>query len=89
MNVSDIEKELKKIVALEFKINESQLSRDSRFLEDLFARSIQIVEMCALMEIKFGIEVPLSEVRENKTIGQAIDYIADKIKRQGNLVVRE
>jgi len=76
----DIEKEVRKIVALEFKVDESELTRDTRFLEDLFAKSIQIVEMCALMEIKFGIEIPLKEVRENKTIGQAIDYIANKLK---------
>jgi len=82
MNLDDIEKEIKKIVVLEFKKNESELSRDTRFLEDLFAKSIQIVEMCALMEIKFDIEIPLSEVRENKTIGQAIDYIVAKLEQK-------
>jgi len=82
MNLDDIEKEVMKIVALGFKKNEGELNRDTRFLEDLFAKSIQIVEMCALMEMKFDIEIPLSEVRENKTIGQAIDYIADKLKQK-------
>ena len=82
MNLEDIEKEIKKIVALEFKKNESELSHDTRFLEDLFAKSIQIVEMCALMEMKFDIEIPLSEVRENKTIGQAIDYIVAKLEQK-------
>ena len=82
MNLDDIEKEIKKIVALEFKKNEGELSRDTRFLEDLFAKSIQIVEMCALMEMKFDIEIPLSEVRENKTIGQAIDYIVAKLEQK-------
>jgi len=82
MNLEDIEKEIKKIVALEFKKNESELSRDTRFLEDLFTKSIQIVEMCALMEMKFDIEIPLSEVRENKTIGQAIDYIVAKLEQK-------
>ena len=82
MNLDDIEKEIKKIVALEFKKNENELSRDIRFLEDLFAKSIQIVEMCALMEMKFDIEIPLSEVRENKTIGQAIDYIVAKLEQK-------
>ena len=82
MNQEEIEKEIKKIVALEFKKNENELSRDIRFLEDLFAKSIQIVEMCALMEMKFDIEIPLSEVRENKTIGQAIDYIVAKLEQK-------
>ena len=82
MNLDDIEREVIKIVALGFRRSESELTRDTRFLEDLFAKSIQIVEICALMEIKFDIEIPLSEVRENKTIGQAIDYIAAKLEQK-------
>ncbi len=82
---SAIESEIKKVVALLFKVDEAKVTRETRFIEDLYAKSIQIVEMCALMEYKFEIEIPMKEVRNNKTVGEAIEYIAGKLSQDSRL----
>jgi acyl carrier protein len=78
--IESIEKAVKSMVALVFKADEGKLNRKTRFLEDLFAKSIQTLELLAMMEYKFEIEIPLNEVRNNRTIGQAIDYVVEKLK---------
>lgn len=77
----DIEKQVKAMVAMVLKVNESQLTRETRFLEDLFIKSVQVVEIIAMASYKFSLEISLKEARENKTIGQLIDYVAAKLKR--------
>ena len=75
-----IEEEVIKIVAEQFKIEESQINRNTKFVDDLKAKSIQIIEMCATMEDQFDIEIDMEEARKNKTVGEAIDYIEKLLK---------
>ena len=77
-----IEEEVIKIVAEQFKIEESQINRNTKFVDDLKAKSIQIIEMCATMEDQFDIEIDMEEVRKNKTVGEAIDYIEKLLKEK-------
>lgn len=58
----------------------NQLSRDTRFVEDLRAKSVKIIELTAVLEDKFGIEIPASEARRRKTIGEAVDLLENLIK---------
>ncbi|RLF95996.1 acyl carrier protein [Thermococci archaeon] len=77
-----IEEEVIKIVAEQFKIEESQINRNTKFVDDLKAKSIQIIEMCATMEDQFDIEIDMEEARKNKTVGEAIDYIEKLLKEK-------
>jgi len=77
-----IEEEVIKIVAEQFKIEESQINRNTKFVDDLKAKSIQIIEMCATMEDQFDIEIDMEEARKNKTVGEAIDYIEKLVKEK-------
>ncbi len=78
--IDKIEKEVKGIISTVFDIEESKLTRETRFLEDLFAKSVQILELLAMLEYKFKLEIPMTEVRKNKTVGQAIDYMVRRLK---------
>jgi len=77
-----IEEEVIKIVAEQFKIEESQINRNTKFVDDLKAKSIQIIEMCATMEDQFDIEIDMEEARKNRTVGEAIDYIEKLLKEK-------
>jgi len=59
----------------------SELTRDTRFAEDLHAKSVNIVELIALLENEFGVEIPFMEARRRKTIGEAIDFVVSLRKR--------
>ena len=76
----DVEKEFKEIVADIFRVDAGKLKGSTRFVEDLNAKSIDIIALIAATENKFGIKAPSGETRENRTIKQAIDYIKKKLK---------
>lgn len=71
----DVETETRKMLAAIFKVEKSELDRQTRFVEDLFIKSIQVVELIAMTGHIFGVNIPLKEARKNKNIGQLIDYI--------------
>ena len=64
-----------KEVARIFKKDVSELSRDTHFVEDLHAKSVNVVELVAVLENEFEIEIPFMEARRRKTIGEAIDFV--------------
>jgi len=70
-----------KEVARIFNKDVSELTRDTRFIEDLHAKSVNIVALIALLENEFGIGIPYMQARRRKTIGEAIDFIVDLRKR--------
>lgn len=70
-----IEERIIKWVAKVFRKDVSQISRDTRFVEDLLAKSINIIELSALLENEFDIEIPGAEARKNKTVGEAVELI--------------
>ena len=64
-----------KEVARIFKKDVSELTRDTRFVEDLKAKSLNIVELIAVLENEFETEIPYAQARRRKTIGEAIDLV--------------
>jgi acyl carrier protein len=62
-------------VARVFKKNVNELNRNTRFIEDLHAKSVDIVELIAVLENEFGVEIPYPETRRRKTIGEAIELV--------------
>lgn len=68
-------------VARVFKKDVSEVTRDTRFVEDLHAKSVNIVALIALLENEFGIEIPYMQARRRKTIGEATDFIVSLYAR--------
>ena len=69
-----IEQRVKKIVAEQFGITESELTRESHFVNDLGADSLDEVELVMALEDELGLNVPNDEAEKIKTIGHAIEY---------------
>ena len=76
----NVEKKFKEIVADIFKVKASKLKPNTRFVDDLNAKSIDIIALIAATENEFGIKTLPEETRENKTIKQATDYIKKKLR---------
>lgn len=62
-------------VARIFKKDVSEITRETRFIEDLHAKSINIVQLVAVLENEFGVAIPFMETRRRKTVGDAIDFV--------------
>lgn len=67
-------------VARIFRKDVSELTPGIRFLEDLQAKSINIVELVAVLQDHFQIEIPMMKVRRQKTIGEAVEFIAGLVR---------
>lgn len=76
----DVEKRFKEIVADIFRTDIKKLKGSTKFIEDLNAKSIDIIALIAATENTFNIKTPPQETRNNLTIKQAVDYIKKKLK---------
>jgi acyl carrier protein len=71
----DIEAKVKQIVMDKLGVDESQITLEANFIEDLRADSLDTVELVMAFEEEFGIEVPDEDQEKLKTVGNAVDYI--------------
>ena len=52
---------------------------DAKFIDDLGADSLDTVELIMQFEEEFGIEIPDEDAEGLLSVGQAIDYITNKL----------
>ena len=76
--MGDVEEQVKKIVVEHLGIDESKVTPDARFIDDLGADSLDIVELVMAFEEKFGIEIPDDAAETILTVKNAIDFIEKK-----------
>lgn len=75
MASTELEARLKKIVAEQLGVDESQIVPAASFSEDLNADSLDLVEMIMSLEEEFGVEIPDEEAEKIRTVGDAQSYI--------------
>ena len=73
-----VAEKVKKIVVDQLAVPENQVTEDARFIEDLNADSLDIVELIMALEEEFSAEIPDEEAEKLKTVGDAIAYIEGK-----------
>ncbi|CAO80159.1 MAG: acyl carrier protein [Candidatus Cloacimonadota bacterium] len=75
----DIEAKVKQIVVDKLGVEESQVVPSANFIEDLRADSLDTVELVMAFEEEFGITIPDEDQDKLRTVGQAIDYLKEKL----------
>ena len=76
--MSEIENEVKQIVVEHLGIDESKVTPEAKFIDDLGADSLDTVELVMAFEEKFGIEIPDDAAETILTVKDAIDFIQNK-----------
>jgi len=69
------EDRVKEIIAKELEVEVKQLTPDAKFIEDLGADSLDIVELVMALEEEFGMDIPDEDADKLKTVGDAMDYL--------------
>ena len=73
--MSDNLTRIKEIIIDKLGIEESKITLEARFIEDLGADSLDTVELIMEFEEEFGIEIPDEEAENITTVTSAIKYI--------------
>ena len=73
--MSDTQEQVIKIVVDHLGIEESKVTANSKFIDDLGADSLDTVELVMAFEEKFNIEIPDDAAETIVTVQNAIDYI--------------
>ncbi len=74
---SNIESKVRDIIVEQLGVNAEQVTNDAKFIEDLGADSLDVVELVMAFEEEFGIEVPDDEAEKLVTVGDVIRYVED------------
>ena len=75
----DIEAKVKEIIIEQLGVDEGQISTEASFIDDLGADSLDTVELVMAFEEKFDIEIPDEDAEKMRTVGDAIDYLKQKL----------
>ena len=77
--MADIEAKVKEIIVEQLGVDEGQITKESSFIDDLGADSLDTVELVMAFEEKFDIEIPDEDAEKMRTVGNAIDYLDQKL----------
>ncbi len=75
MVAGSIEDKLKQLVVNQLGVEEAAVVGKAKFIEDLGADSLDIVELVMAMEEAFGIDIPDEEAENIRTVDDAVSYI--------------
>jgi acyl carrier protein len=75
VTAEEIEDKVFTIVSEQMAINKAEITRETSFVNDLNADSLDIVELVMEFEDNFEMSIPDEEAEKIRTVGQAIDYI--------------
>ena len=73
--MSDVLNQVTAIIVDVLKVDESEVSMDTRFIEDLKADSMDQFFLIDGFSEKFDLEIPDESARQIKTVGDAVTYI--------------
>ncbi len=80
IDVAEIEAKVIEIVSEQMGVDKTEITRETSFINDLNADSLDTVELVMEFEDEFDMSIPDEEAEKIQTIGAAIDYIVKVAK---------
>ena len=80
MAQDEIFERVKKIIIDQLGVDESLVSMDASFIDDLGADSLEIVDLIMAFEGEFGITIPDEDAENLSTVRDAVEYLRDHTK---------
>ena len=78
--MSEVQDKIKQIIVDELGVDEAEVTENARFIEDLGADSLDLVELVMRFEEEFDIEIPDEDAEKITTVQNAIDYASQHQK---------
>jgi len=70
--------DIKEVVVEQLSVDAKEVKEDAKFVEDLGADSLDVVELVMSFEEKFDIEIPDDEAEKIQTVADVVAYIESK-----------
>jgi len=83
MDVKEIEEKVIAIVAEQMGVDKGEINRETHFVNDLNADSLDTVELVMEFEDEFETSIPDEDAEKIQTVGQAIDFIKEHLNKAG------
>lgn len=77
-----IEERVIEIVSEQMGVSKDQITKDTAFIQDLNADSLDTVELVMEFEEEFEIAIPDEAAEKIQTVGQAVEYIDKELKNK-------
>ena len=81
--MATVEERVKAVTANVLKLNIDEIKMEDDFTADLGAESVQSIELVAMFEEEFDIEMDEDAALSVQTVGEAVDFITNVCKEQG------
>jgi len=79
MSNENVEERVKDIIVEELGVEREKLTAEASFMEDLGADSLDTVELVMAFEKEFDIDIPDEEAEKLRTVGDALQYLHEKL----------
>jgi acyl carrier protein len=76
----DLQDKVKDIIVEELGVEREKLTGEASFMEDLGADSLDTVELVMAFEKEFNIDIPDEDAEKMRTVGDAMNYLREKVK---------
>lgn len=80
--MDDLFEKMKKLIADRLEIDESKITMDSSFRQDLGADSLDTYELVYAIEEELGITIPDEKANEFNTVRDALDFIKSELGKK-------
>lgn len=75
----DVESKVKAIIVDKLGVDESEVTHEANFTNDLGADSLDTVELIMEFEKEFDISIPDEDAENIATVGNAVEYLQEKL----------
>ena len=80
MNEAEAFEKVKKVVVEQLGVSEAEVKKESSYVDDLGADSLDTVELVMALEEAFSTEIPDEDAEKIKTVGDTVSYIVSHAK---------
>jgi acyl carrier protein len=80
--MSDIASKVKGIIVEKLGVDESEVTPEASFTNDLGADSLDTVELIMELEKEFNVSIPDEQAENITTVGQAINYLEEQVGKK-------
>ena len=81
MSQEEIFNKVKEIIVEQLGVQESAVTMEASFIDDLGADSLDIVELIMALEEEFDLEIPDADAEKVATVGDVVSYLKDNTLR--------